>query len=177
MFKANLASFLAFQHYNCDDKILRNHCIDLNALLSESSSNASATECQHGNESTQSIDSDIEELNLFTELKTFARVVPENATALQSLRYILKFRLDGAFPNVTTAHILLTVPVTVASAERNFSKLTLIKPYLRLSMTLTQDRLVGLAQISIENEIASSLDYATFIDQFASIKARKINLL
>ena len=73
---------------NCDDKILRNHCIDLNALLSESSSNASATECQLGNESTQSIDSDIEKLNLFTELKTFAHVVPENATALQSLRYI-----------------------------------------------------------------------------------------
>ena len=108
---------------NCDDKILRNHCTDLNALLSESSSNASATECQHGNESTQSIDSDIEELNLFTKLKAFAHVVSENATALQSLRYILKFRLDGAFPNVTTAlRIFLTVPVTVASAERSFSK-------------------------------------------------------
>ena len=152
MFKANLASFLAFQHYNCDDKILRNHCTDLNALLSESSSNASATECQHGNESTQSIDSDIEELNLFTELKTFAHVVPENATALQSLRYILKF-IDGAFPNVTTAHILLTVPVTVASAERSLSKLKLIKTYLRSSMTDL------CAQISIENDIASSLDY------------------
>ena len=73
-----------------------------------------------------------------------------------------------------TVRILLIVPVTVASAERSFSKLKLIKTYLRLSMT--QDRLVGLAQISIKNDIASSLDYATFIDQFASIKARKINL-
>ena len=59
---------------NCEDKTLRNHCIDLNALLSESRPNASATERQHGNEPTQSSESDIEELNLFTELKTFAHV-------------------------------------------------------------------------------------------------------
>ena len=39
---------------NCDDKTLRNHCIDLNALWSEYRSNESATECQHGNVSTQS---------------------------------------------------------------------------------------------------------------------------
>ena len=106
--------------------------------------------------------------------------MPDNATALQSLRYIFKFRLDGAFPNVTTAlRILLTVPVTVASAERSFSKLKLIKTYLRSSTcrSMTQDKLVGLAQISIENDIASSLDYATLIDHFASIEARKINLL
>jgi len=39
---------------------------------------------------------------------------------------------------------------------------------------MTQDRLVGLAQISIENDIASSLDYSALIDAFANMKARKV---
>ena len=39
---------------------------------------------------------------------------------------------------------------------------------------MTQNRLVGLAQISIENDIASELDYSALIDDFANMKARKV---
>ena len=44
-------------------------------------------------------------------------------------------RLDS-FPNAYIAYrILLTIPVTVVSPERKFSKLKLIKSYLRSTMS------------------------------------------
>ncbi|PRQ55195.1 putative HAT dimerization domain-containing protein [Rosa chinensis] len=67
--------------------------------------------------------------------------------------------------------ILLTVPVTVASAERSFSKLKLLKSYLRSNMS--QERLNGLALISIENEYLGKINCDKLIDQFVVKKARR----
>ncbi len=67
--------------------------------------------------------------------------------------------------------ILLTIPVTVASAERSFSKLKLIKTYLRT--TMSQERLSGLAMISIENEFLDGLNYDELIEEFASKNERR----
>ena len=65
-------------------------------------------------------------------------------------------RLTDVFPNTCIAlRILLTVPVTVASGERSFSKLKLIKTYLHSTMML---------------------DYSSLNDNFASAKARKVDL-
>jgi uncharacterized protein YeeX (DUF496 family) len=76
------------------------------------------------------------------------------------------------FPNVMIAYrILLTVPVTVASAERSFSKLKLLKSYLRT--TMTQDRLNGLAILSIERDMLGNIDYEQIIDDFSSKNARR----
>ena len=41
---------------------------------------------------------------------------------------------------------------------------------------MTQSRSFGRALISIENDIASSSDFASLIDEFASVKARKNSL-
>nr|XP_047123034.1 zinc finger MYM-type protein 1-like [Hydra vulgaris] len=57
--------------------------------------------------------------------------------------------------------ILLTIPVTVASGERSFSKLKLIKTYLR--NTMLQDRLNSLSMLSIEQDIAENLNFSTSI--------------
>jgi len=67
--------------------------------------------------------------------------------------------------------LFCTLPVTVPSAERSFSKLKLIKSYLRSS--IAQDRLDSLALISIENEAARQLDLDELVNKFANNKARK----
>ncbi|EFN61581.1 Zinc finger MYM-type protein 1, partial [Camponotus floridanus] len=76
------------------------------------------------------------------------------------------------FPNLTIAfRILLTMPISVATGEASFSKLKLIKNYLR--STMTQTRLSDLAILSIEKELANNLDYKDVIEIFAKAKARR----
>ena len=61
----------------------------------------------------------------------------------------------------------------VASAEISFSKLKLIKSYLRSIMS--QERLSRLAILLIENGMLEELEYKNLISQFASQKVRKID--
>ena len=58
--------------------------------------------------------------------------------------------------------------VTVASAERSFSKLKLIKIYLR--STVTQGRLDWLSLLAVERDAAQKLDIDSIIDKFANTK-------
>ena len=69
---------------------------------------------------------------------------------------------------------LLTIPDTVASAERSFSKLKLVKNYLH--STMSQDRLVDLARLNIESEIARKINFDNVITRIALIKTRKAPL-
>ena len=70
------------------------------------------------------------------------------------LNYIKRLE---SFPNPCIAfRILLIISVIVASAERSFSKLKLIKSYLRSPMS--QERLSGLTILSIENEMLTKLE-------------------
>jgi len=59
-----------------------------------------------------------------------------NLSAIQSLNYIYQHSLiDLYYPNTAIAlRLLTTLPVTVASCERSFSKLKLIKTYQRNTM-------------------------------------------
>lgn len=72
---------------------------------------------------------------------------------------------------ITACNIFLTIPISVASAERSFSKLKLIKNYLR--NTMSQERLSSLAIISIENDVARTLNIENIVTTFAESKARK----
>jgi len=69
----------------------------------------------------------------------------------------------------------LTIPITSAGAERSFSKLKLIKNYLRNSMS--QQRLTGLATLAIEKDLSEKINYETIIQNFAAQKSRKINFI
>ena len=90
---------------------------------------------------------------------------------------ILEFVMAADFyPNVSIAYrILLTIPVTIASAERSFSKLKLLKNYLRSIMS--QEILNGLAICTIEMAILDTIDLKTVLDHFASRNVRRSILL
>jgi len=80
------------------------------------------------------------------------------------LSTILKTRLDEVYPNVFIAlRIMLNCLDSVASAERNFSKLKLIKTFNRSHMT--NGRLSSLAMLSIETSCVCSLDLEDVIKQ------------
>ena len=82
--------------------------------------------------------------------------------------------LTSSFSEVVSALLLfLTLPVTVATAERSFSRLRLIKSYLK--NTMGQDRLCALAKLSIEAESAELMKTDKLIESFTSAKARKKN--
>jgi hypothetical protein len=90
---------------------------------------------------------------------------------------ILKFVQDTDwYPNVSIAYrVLLTMLVTVASAEKSFSKLKYIKTYLRASMS--QERLNGLATLSIEKDMLENINFDVIINDFASQNVRKNRFL
>jgi hypothetical protein len=83
--------------------------------------------------------------------------------------------VSSGFADIVTALLLfLTLPVTVATAERSFSKLKIIKNYLR--NTMGQTRLRGLSILAIEASRAKNMSTDQLIERFAEMKARKIKL-
>jgi hypothetical protein len=64
--------------------------------------------------------------------------------------------------------------VTVASAERSFSKLKLLKSYLRSIMT--QERLNSLATIALESGLLEKINYEHIIEDFISKNTKRMML-
>ena len=95
----------------------------------------------------------------------------ESTRVLELLQLIHDYNLIESYPNVDIAfRIFLTIPVTIGTCERNFSKL--IKNYLR--STVGQERLSNLAILSIEYEVARKVEFDDVIDKFSAIKSLKI---
>lgn len=119
---------------------------------------------------------DINAKELCNELAFVGTIIKKHDARkpLDVLNTITKYKMENLLPNVVVAYrILLTLPVSVASGERSFSKLKLIKNHLR--STMEQDRLNGLSIISIEHELADTISFDDIIDDFAAKKARRGN--
>ena len=88
------------------------------------------------------------------------------------LELLLESDLQTLYPEVITSIVIfLTIPVTVASAERSFSKLKLIKTYLR--STMSQDRLQHFTILSIEHIEVDNLDRSVIVKKFATAKLKR----
>ena len=90
---------------------------------------------------------------------------------LQFLSFWLASELQNVFPHIfKLCQICVIIPSSSASAERSFSRMKLIKTYLRT--TMKSSRLSALATLSIEREAALNLPYDDIIDTFATSKKR-----
>ncbi|KAM0970378.1 hypothetical protein ACFX2A_018750 [Malus domestica] len=80
----------------------------------------------------------------------------------------LEMEIDSMFPEKRQVRRKIHFD---GNEERSFSKLKLLKSYLR--STMLQERLNGLALISIESELLDKIDYEDLIDDFAAKNARR----
>lgn len=121
--------------------------------------------------------SDISGRDLFEELSLYTSTSSEDSKGVFSpigfLNSLSSRGITELFPNLVIAlRVLSTIPVGVATAERSFSKLKLIKSYLRNSMS--DHRLSVL--ISIEDDCLANVTQADIVSRFASMCARKVDL-
>ena len=93
---------------------------------------------------------------------------------MRKLHYFCSTAMDGqmgfieSLPNLIIAiRIFLTMSISVASCERSFSKLKLIKSYLRSPMS--QIRLTSIAILSVERDITDNTNFDHVINDFATL--------
>jgi hypothetical protein len=70
---------------------------------------------------------------------------------------------------------MLTMPITAATTERSFSKLKIVKNYMKT--TMGQERLSNLALLPTESELCENMDFSDLINSFAELKVRKIDFV
>jgi hypothetical protein len=141
-----------------DDESLKDACLKLEPAL------------KHEKVDETLVDIDGEEL--WRELSLIQNLLEKSMGPLDILKFLEK-RPFYPFANIAY-RILLTIPVTVASAERSFSKLKLLKSYMR--STMTQERLSGLATIALKNDILEKINYKDMIEDFISRNSRRMML-
>ena len=136
-----------------DDTSLKSSCDNLGAVL------------------TKDGKSDVDANELYVELKFLQDFIPkENMGPVEILKFLKR---HDYFPNASIAYrVLLTIPMTVASAERSFSKLKLLKSYLR--STMTQQILNDLATIALESGLLEKIDYEHLIEDFISRNTKRM---
>ena len=106
----------------------------------------------------------IDERDLFMELEVLIEVLPKKVKKPIEVLNYLKVK-EECFSNSWIAYrIILTILITVASGERKFSKLKLIKSYIR--STMSQERMNDLAMLSIEKTLVVGIDYTSLINTF-----------
>jgi hypothetical protein len=115
---------------------------------------------------------DVELNALISELSVMKFTLPDTDTPMSAMEIFEFVREADCYPNISIAYrLLFTMPVTVASAERSFSKLKLLKNYLRSVMS--QERLNGLATLCIEKKLVDEIDIDSIVSDFASRNWRR----
>ena len=120
-------------------------------------------------------DTTIDPFALESEFSNFLSHAQLTNQKLDSMSEAAKFseKWKSAFPLTNKAYrLLLTAPVTVAKDERSFSRLKLIKTYLRT--TMTDSRLESLILMSCKKDLTDSIDTDYIAKVWAELKSRRI---
>ena len=108
---------------------------------------------------------------LFQEAQLFALDINEQCDTIQKTAEFIVER-QKVIPRLYQAYsFLLVLPVTVASNERGFSKLKIIKNRLRTRMN--DDRLQALLLCSIETDLMDELTNEELIEQWMKNKSER----
>ncbi|KAK7126225.1 hypothetical protein R3I93_021571 [Phoxinus phoxinus] len=103
---------------------------------------------------------------LYSELKM-------DLTTDAVLPFLIANDMDRAYPHLTILHkIYKTLPISSASAERSFSRLRLIKTYLRSCMD--EAKLSNLTLLCVERDI--HIDKDKVVGRFATMKERRMKI-
>ncbi|KAJ8866862.1 hypothetical protein PR048_032723 [Dryococelus australis] len=101
-------------------------------------------------------------------------VLHSEKNLLKLLNYIYENKLEAIFVNFyTRIKLFCTIPVTVSTAERCFSRIANSLKTWQISTT-GQNRLNHLAILGIENELAKNGDFSDVIDHFSQKKDMKV---
>ena len=91
---------------------------------------------------------------------------------MEIYKELISKEITELFPNICIIIIIyMTLMISNSTGERSFSKLKLIKTYLRNS--LAQDKLSNLALLSIKNNILKSLNTTEITNIFVNMKPEK----
>jgi len=97
----------------------------------------------------------------------------EKEGPFELLQFIQKYNLGDSVLNVEIMlRVFLTFAVSVATSERSFSKLKLIKNYWRSSMSTL--RLRNLVTLSIEQQLTGNINFDIAIEEFANKRQEKL---
>ena len=130
------------------------------------------SQCQ---ELSTTLENVVEGEELLSQIEFFVHLANRQQinTAIDNLQYFFTQKTTDSLPNFRALKINATMPDSIATCEPCFSKLKLIRAYLR--STMGHDRLNGLTMMSIEKDISGDIDFNEIIDQFALKKARRQN--
>lgn len=107
-------------------------------------------------------------------LEKWLRVNTEKSDIPITALEVLKVTDQDMFPAIhILINILFALPVSVATAERTFSTLRRLKPWLRTRTS--EERLSGLALLHIHRDI--KIDVENIIDRFGKRKTRKLDFI
>ncbi|CAF4715974.1 unnamed protein product, partial [Rotaria sp. Silwood2] len=160
----------------CDDQVLRND-VDINDEFSR---------YHHQRPRSLMIDSNFKtgvrlhrysissgEL-LYSELQLLIKDI-DSFTELPEVINILQI-IGNGYPNATRVYqFLLALPITVATNERCFPKLKLIKNKLRF--TLTTDKMEWLILCSTERDLLENINLSNFADEWSRLKNRRLKIV
>lgn len=91
------------------------------------------------------------------------KMIPLHIENIGATNILNSLKQKSCFPNaIITYQIVLTIPINVASDERNISKLKLLKSYLWSSML--QEKPNRLASIAIGHETLEEVNIESLVD-------------
>jgi hypothetical protein len=109
----------------------------------------------------------VDSLSLAAELENFVNFIHDAGK--------IAFENKEIFPNVYRCYkLLFTAPVSVADIERSFSKMKIVKNFLR--STMKGERLEDLIVLSTEKDLTDTIDLNVVLKSWATRKNRKLKI-